>query len=201
MDKAAIAEWMLSLFMNPAEAAALVGDLLEAEGKLGVTWFWSNIFQTFFASAWQDCVAHPLSVIRVAVLGALLQAALGIVGTFIWWLVYNGVYGVIIGAQLSAGFPTWLSAMMTSGYFFIGLLLAPLLSGYWSAKKSFSTGIAVGIYNLIVGPVIFFSLGMVSKNVFSSHVQHSITYWQELVCLGAFFVGVICVRRRQRVAA
>jgi hypothetical protein len=73
MDKAKIAESVLSSVMEPAQAAIVTGDLLETGASRSACWFWLNVFQTWAATVWHGFRTRPRIVLGLAVRGALWQ--------------------------------------------------------------------------------------------------------------------------------
>jgi hypothetical protein len=138
MDKAKIAEWILSLVMEPAQSGSVVGDLLETGGAHNVAWFWSNVFQTVAVRVWCDIKTEPGFVAGLAFRGALMQTVFCALGavlflfvTEVGFVVERKVFSVEFPGHLQIDlFFVWLNIL-------VFIIIGPsYYVGRWIARRS-----------------------------------------------------------------
>jgi hypothetical protein len=79
MRKAAVAEWMLSLVVPRAAAAAIAGDLIEDAERHGGTWFWTSVAGTFVRQTARTLVRFPGPVLLLAGVSWFTYMGVGLV--------------------------------------------------------------------------------------------------------------------------
>jgi hypothetical protein len=198
MDKGTIAESILSLAMEPTQAAIVTGDLIEADASRNPVWFWSNVFQTLMAAAWREAKKQPIFVLSLAVRGALVQQALTM--PFGFALVYT-VLKFSWGRRLLV-FPI---------YTFLGLTI-PFYSGQWIARRSLSKDFAVCAAMALALPFVQFPCQVlmvrtICHYVFSHlttqslqgiHVHFAGWTWWDIAPLFASLLGAALIRRHRQ---
>jgi hypothetical protein len=203
MDKGGIAEWGLSQAMEPAQAAGVIGDLLETGAARTDLWFWSNVLQTLAATVWRDVKAQPLFVIGLAARGALVLCIL-----LFFVLEARGVaFGLatsLLSHSRAAEQPKeWLWPVMR-----IVSLLATLYAGRWIALRSSGKDLAVCVAMSIVFPFVDYGFDALLAWCSSFLAQREFLlppfwrfwyYWREVGSMAAFLAGVALVRRRRQI--
>jgi hypothetical protein len=199
MDKGDIAEWTLSRSMEPAQASAVAGDLLETGRARSELWFWSNVAQTLAAKVWTDFASRPLFILGLAFRGALVLCAL--------LFCVLEARGLALSMFVHSGFASepreWLWPVMR---FFS--LLATLYAGRWIALRSSGKDLAVCVAMAVTFPFVdygFAALLAISSSL-GSHQEllmppfgRSWEYWREIGSIAAFLIGVALVRRGGRI--
>jgi hypothetical protein len=74
------AETLLSLFTSADRAAAIAGDLTEAQGNRGPIWFWLDVVRVLPALWRRAVMVAPLRVIMLAMLGCILLLGPALIG-------------------------------------------------------------------------------------------------------------------------
>jgi hypothetical protein len=199
MDKSKIAEWLLSLVMEPAQAASVVGDLLEANTSHSIVWFWTNLIQMFAAAVWRSGREQPLFLLSLAVRGTLVQAAINLSAFLVC---------------MTAGLMFWhhhfgLDNPMQPLVGLVYLSLGPICAGRWIARRALGKEVAVCIAMTMVSPFIEIgtnALWILSFYLFNGYPQPNhiwwLFYWWEIGLLIPYLLGAFLIRHRlQRAAA
>jgi hypothetical protein len=199
MDKEKFAERLLSMAMEPAQAASVVGDLLEASSSRNVIWFWTNVFQTFAATIWRDVKAQPLFIVRVAAYGMLAQIGLGMIVAMACALV------IFVASRF---IPHLVGYAWAYPLFFVSQLLPPFYAGRWIALKSSGKDVAICVAMTVGMPVVFDSINallvwgvpLLSTNFAIPELYSRWWDWTDIVRLVACVAGAALVRRRRQIA-
>jgi hypothetical protein len=92
-----VAEWLLRCVTPPHHAAALVGDLLEEDGRRRRLWFWTSVGRTAVALLWLNLftlvrrmaglrglpdIMQPVTRLQYHIAGASVGLGLGLVLAF-----------------------------------------------------------------------------------------------------------------------
>lgn len=190
MNRSNTAEWLLSLAMEPSQAASVIGDLLEAGGSRGSGWFWSNVVRTLIGAAWQDFREHPFLVAGLATLGVLmkysLSVAVGIVASFASLAFGGNPTNGLIGAAVTA--------------------LAALYAGRWITRYSFNKDLAVCGAMVFIEPligygwIVLFAMPALLRGDPGLHTPSFLGPHEEYAISVALYpVGAALGRRRWRV--
>ncbi len=138
MRGARIAELLLELFTDRANATGTVGDLLELAGGRTSVRFWLQIAQTASSHLWSDLSAEPLFLLKLSVHAAfaryLLMVAFLLAGIFL-------VIPLVLLANLlpAAPFP---AAGLGRMFGLIDVLTAFYVTGIWVGRHSHGRTIA-----------------------------------------------------------
>jgi hypothetical protein len=214
MDKAKIAEWILSLAMEPAQAGSVVGDLLEAGATRNVAWFWSNVFQTLAVRVWRDVKTEPRFVAGLAIRGALVQAAFSFFGLMICMIVCVPL--VLIGRFI---FLTFYMDHLPWHHHNVALIFSVLLImvsmvigpsyyvGRWIARRSLGKDIAVCLSMIVISRFTGYGIRTLMNGFLSLYRHQAFVWplfwqwgWAIIICsFAAWLVGVTRVRGRRQV--
>lgn len=146
----AMAEWILGLVTSRDRAASTVGDLAE-EAPRSVFRFWSVILRIAGAHLWRGIAEEPARMMRVAMLGLAVDAALS--------LLVAGLSGVVFFIEAWNGH----SLPVNSIWWTMGLYAATLplqvwvgrMLARWAPGRELSACLAYGIAGAV------FSLALV----------------------------------------
>lgn len=200
MDKGKIAEWLLSLAMERAQAASVVGDLLETDRSRSFTCFWMDVFQTLTATTWRDMKARPLFVVGIAARGTLVQAVLYSSGFFASILLSLLLPGVFFDHH----HPTWAAHLLAV----FSLTIGSICTGRRIAERSFGSILAICGVMAFLMPLVFNGFTATEIWILSSVQNGAIPIgpfvWDSWICgdfVGLFscLLGAMVVRQRRPV--
>jgi len=201
MDKAQIAERFLSLVMERARAAAVVGDLLEVSPSHGTFWFWSNVLETWTANVWREWTCHPRFVFRVAAYGTLLQVGIGLAVSIVFSVGLPIAIRGLANPHMFRVISTWL---------WIGrilvLLVCPFFVGRWIARFTLGKDVAICVAMAILTPVALSVLRVglwFCLVVFQGRPPHLFTWWSswEMWFFVPYLLGAILSPSQRRTEA
>ncbi len=172
-----IAECILELFTDRANAAATVGDLMELTAGQGSARFWGQIAQTALSHLWRDLSAEPLFLAGLAFRGVLFQLALATAFSAALVVLIPLIFLALPTARVSqvapmterivlpsSSVPSLLTAGMPS-LVFAGFLWVFYLTGGWIARRSRGRAVAVCVGLVVLLEVGFPLLGWVLMSV------------------------------------
>jgi hypothetical protein len=204
MDKGRLAEWILTLAMEPAKAASVIGDLQETGASRDAGWFWSNVFQTLAATVWNDIKTQPLFVVGLAARGALLLCAFLLSVFYARGFIFGFVRATASHSHLAHHPKEWLWPAMR------GIsLLATFYVGRWTARRSLGRVIFACAAMAMVYPFVYYGFTVLWKEWPSLLTHRELTmppfwnfwyHWREAGFYLAFLVGALLVRRRWQIA-
>jgi hypothetical protein len=203
MDKSRIAEWVLSLVMEPAQAVSVTGDLMETAASHNEAWFWSNVFRTLAGTVWSDFKEHPFFVVWLATRGVFVHFGL-FVAEVICFVCSCAILEKILSRDLMSSFRLWEWAIVVYG----GIAVTAFFAGAWIARRSFGKDIAVCVVIFAIRPSVtcglvalfFWPISFLLKTEFPNHLVWS---WGsgDIVLLSCYLVGATLMRRRRQVSA
>jgi hypothetical protein len=189
MLKARIADWILSLVIDPQRSAAAVGDLME-ECSGSALRFWMSAGRIFIFALWDTFGTSWKRILQLTACGLLLETA----GSF-------AMIPIIVGTAWLMGFADgsrWTSFVWVTSPELIGgalglvlLVLMEFLAGTWIARWSRGLEIAVCLA-VVAGEAVF---GGVIDMVFVG----TLTSWSTAAFVAqiALFSGAVLERRRR----
>lgn len=204
MDKGRIAEWILALAMEPAQAASVIGDLLETDASPDAGRFWSNVFQTLTAAVWSDIKAQPLFVAGLAARGALLLCAFLLFVFYARGVIFGFVRLTASHSHLAHHPKEWLWPAMRGVS-----LLATFYVGRWTARRSLGRVVSVCAAMAMVYPFVYYGFTVLWRGWPSLLMHREIAippfwnfwyHWREIGFYLAFLVGALLVHRRWQTA-
>ncbi len=139
MRSARIAEYILELFTDRANATATVGDLLELTAGRSDLTFWIEIAQTALSHLWRDLSTEPLYLAGLALRAVVVQLLLSI-GSFV--AIFIALLPVIAIARGLLHIP---AKSLEPVFSWISLPIAvcsSYLLGGWIARRSHGRAIA-----------------------------------------------------------
>ncbi|HVW19992.1 MAG TPA: hypothetical protein VG838_12565 [Opitutaceae bacterium] len=197
MDKGKIAEWFISLVMEREQAAAIVGDLLEAGASKSVGWFWSNVLRTWAMSVWRDVRSHPGFVLGLAMLGILVNAA----GCFVASLAM-----ALLERTIWAGLSGWEASLWLFAERLLVVSVGAFAAGRWIARFSLGKEVAVCLAMVLVAPPILNVLDVLMWGFLTlaggpvAVAPLTFVWWNNgwmLFSLVPYLMGAMLARRRQ----
>ena len=202
MDRSKNAEIVLSLAMEPGQAASIGGELREIGSSRDLTWFWSNVFQTLAASIWRGAKTPPLIVQCHAIGGCLV----GLAASVFWGLVYIAVIGFLFAflVQIHVFAVLPLAVLSTSP---VGELIASYVSGKWVARHTGEKTFAVCLGMYAVAPLVSRAIAFLVSWYITRYFPPSFIYphpgnsgwsWWAPFTIIPFFLGALRVRHQQR---
>jgi hypothetical protein len=102
MRRAASAEILLSLFTSPDCASGIVGDLSEESEERGTFWFWRHVIGTTLAFWRSALTVAPITVLLLAVTGALLLVVPAFAGIAARYMVPHASGSMVAWIALAA---------------------------------------------------------------------------------------------------
>ena len=125
MNRAAVAEQVLSMTTTPARAAAIAGDLAEETAQRGLVWFWLSLLKIATAFVWQSWRCEPWRMAR-------LGAGACILNNLVYFTLFAGV-----GLASTIEF-VWISPSVMASIVSFGSLwsvaASQALTGRWLAR-------------------------------------------------------------------
>jgi hypothetical protein len=195
MDKAKIAEWVLSLVMEPAQAASVIGDLLETRASHHVVSFSWNVFQTLVATIWREAKDQPFQILKLATEGAVVQFAYTSLAVIAFLVV--SVPLLLIVYQLHPPPEAVLVVLFDYAISILFQFLGSFYAGRWMARHSFDKEVVTCIAMLGISWVIGYGI-VVGHIIFNLHRVHYFGWPWILVWLIGPLLGAIRVRRRRQ---
>jgi hypothetical protein len=201
MDKGKIAEGFISLVMERAQAASVVGDLLETSTSRSTFWFWSNVFRTWTANVWRDGISHPRFVFGVAAYGTLLHVGIGLAVSIFFGI---GIPIITFGLSHPQMFQVMSSLMFVERL--IVILGCPFFIGRWIARFSSGKDVAVCVAMAILTPIAFAVLSVALWFYFvviQGRPPQMFTWWSswEMWFFVPYLLGAVLVPSRRQIAA
>jgi hypothetical protein len=197
MDKAKIAEWILALAMEPAQAASVVGDLLETGTARSMSWFWSNVFQTLAATAWRDAKIQPLFIVSLAIRGVLMECSFSLLA-----MLVASIGDVAFAGMFLHGHPTqdplWLFTTRP-----VPVFVVSYFAGQWIAQRSSGKEITACLAMVTMEPLVFRAIVALMWLALPPGAFHHVRFtsglwnWWEIVSVMSCLMGAAAVRRRR----
>jgi len=203
MDKSKLAEKILSLVMEPLQAAAVVGDLLEARPARSALWFWTNVGQTFCATLGRSLARRPGFVLGVAALTVLREIyysvllGLGALVVLCAWNFIATPNGTPIGAPAFFYYANFACRPIAA------FLAARWMVGFWTTGFSKGGDLGAWMMMILLRPLMAYLLSLVITRViwlFFHGVQmppFTLWHWWSGELWLAGLVGLALERRRR----
>jgi hypothetical protein len=203
MLNARLAQCILSLVTSPERAESTVGDLIEELPTRDALKFWIAVIRTALALLWRDLSANPAQMVRLGILGLLMQYGIffGILLTLI--IVVAAVASIADGMGLIHGAPQWLPTQPDQiassrlvkilGYLgWIGVAWVQYRVGRWLARRSPDRELAPCVAAFLVGFIVSFAIESASDNI-GGFLLNFVLYLP-LMIDAPLFAGAIMVR-------
>lgn len=174
-----LADCLLSLVLEPAEASAVVGDLLEESPQRGRFWFWRHVTQALLRASFHELTRKPLAMVGLGF------ECLGLMNTvFVGWMI--AMFAVVLLA-----FPHHI--LVPTPPFLVISTLPGFCAGAWAATRAPGREFAVATVSNAVAMALFFGMLVVvfrglgwllnvpwTRQVFGSATLPWLFFWEAL---------------------
>jgi hypothetical protein len=210
MDRARVAEWILSLVLSPERAASAVGDFSEDAGERGSFWFWSCVVRTAISGVWGDFVESPGFMLGLALRGNLFGIFLTVATVALCIPIVS-----LIAAAVDPFLPVRTSPRVEEASEILGTLAilawaaaCEFLTGWWIARRARGKEMAAVIIARVAWWVFFSLVGFVVMHFWGSEINRVVaghpdnSGWHPAKLLARFpddiflFAGALWVRRK-----